>query len=835
MPRRTESRPAALENRDQEPAAGGPRPGEPAPLVPGEGPLTEQSQWLGWLLSALAATVVALAIDDQGHWLGTLATALGPIALSAGWLWGLRRWRPSPRLETGAALALCLLAGGLAWGEIELRRWSGVGLPLELRLLLLLRNEVLMLAALSWVPRLQWLGSALSLFLVLFAASTCQGWASGVALLAYVMAGCWWLMGRHWDGLRDLVEARTLRQQTRRWGLALPLLIAVVGGLAMTGGYRVFGTARGAWGGSGGDAWHDPDSRGGVHDGDALVAATRDAASFGPVESEIFMDSETPSLYDVFNDQYGDPPKIRQTERAVALPPGLARETEQRLANATEAAREFSVVREPRQPPPPELADREGPALLAVLGRTPWHARLEVYDLYDGRTWWVDQAPVKRPALQAVEAGGQTWLRIPRLAGLELIRGRDLHTLRINRLETNRVPTPWHPSGVRIDRVDRPDFFEWSHESVLAMTRESLPRGIVLHWQSQPRHLSAWTTTSSVIPLGAETYRGIGTDAGSAAIAQLAREWTAGLPPGIAQIAAIERRLRSDYRLDRDGVVPADTGNAVAEFLLHTRAGPDYQFAGGAVLLLRSLGYSARLVSGFYVRPDRYDARRRQTPVLAEDVHFWPEVYVGANTWLELEPTPGYELLEAEPTWLEWLTRRVRQGITWMGRHPGLCVISGLGLVGTWWRRRTVLDLGGLAIWWGWRTRDPRRRIVQTLNLLNRRQRWFGPPIPVGSTQRRRLTAGASLDAGQRLAVEEFLTWADWAAYGGRVAAPGDLTGVEQVCRRVQAVLQRGAWSQRPEPLPRTTAVTIRPGRAVTETPVPGRADRWSAGTTARS
>ncbi|MFM8221982.1 MAG: transglutaminase-like domain-containing protein, partial [Planctomycetaceae bacterium] len=478
-----------------------------------------------------------------------------------------------------------------------------------------------------------------------------------------------------------------------------------------------------------------------------------------------------------------------------ALPPGLAREAEQRMANATEASREFTTVREPRRPPPGELPDRAGPALMAVVGRTPAHLRLEVYDLFDGHDWWPDRAAVRRAALEPVDAGGQTWLRVPRLAGLELIRGRDLHSLRINRLDTNRVPTPWHPLGVRIDRVDRPDFFEWSHDTVLAMTRETLPHGLVLHWQSQPLHLPAWTVTSSVIPVAGEAYRGVGSDAGSQEIARLAHAWTAGLPVGEPQFAALVRHLREEYRLERNQGVALRSGHSVADFLLRERAGPDYQFAGAAVLLLRSLGYSARLVSGFYVRPERYDAQRRQTPVLPEDVHFWPEVYVGANTWIELEPTPGYELLAAKPTWFEWLARGVRRGWEVVNRHP-VATLAGLGgLLGLWWWRRTLLDLLGVTVWWAWRARDPRGRVLQTLGLLNRRRRWFGPPAVAGSTLRRRLRPPRGGEPGTERVVEEFLSWADWAEYGGRVAPPAEPGSVEALCRRVQAVLGRGSWT----------------------------------------
>jgi hypothetical protein len=175
-------------------------------------------------------------------------------------------------------------------------------------------------------------------------------------------------------------------------------------------------------------------------------------------------------------------------------------------------------------------------------------------------------------------------------------------------------------------------------------------------------------------------------------------------------------------------------------------------------------------------------------------------VYVGANTWLELEPTPGYELLAAEPTWFEWLGRGVRRGLEVLWRHPVATLAWVGGLVGLWWWRRTLLDVLGVAVWRAWRARDPRARVLQTLGLLDRRRRWFGPPAVAGSTLRRRLRPLHTGDPGTERVLEEFLRWADWAAYGGRVAPPAEPGGVEALCRRVQSVLGRGTWiPPRPE------------------------------------
>ena len=81
--------------------------------------------------------------------------------------------------------------------------------------------------------------------------------------------------------------------------------------------------------------------------------------------------------------------------------------------------------------------------------------------------------------------------------------------------------------------------------------------------------------------------------------------------------------LRQGYAHDRSATASSGCTDVVAEFLLESRRGPDYLFASSAAVLLRSLGYPTRLVSGLYAAPGKYDPRTRHTPVTRDDVHFW--------------------------------------------------------------------------------------------------------------------------------------------------------------------------------------------------------------------
>ena len=766
-------------------------------------PPAERGGPAGWSPTRVWGVVLTLTgcllaqralLGGTGHAPAVVAQATVLLGVIVGLQWGVG-WLTRSR-ESFRAVAVALVIAAFFAAILEGWLWSlaGQGLALELRLLVLLRNVVVALAAFDRHRQLQPLGVAFSLFLVLFSISVDQGNTTGVWLFVYVLAGSCWLVAWYWQGLAGPLSPQTVRRATWRWSLAIPTALAGFLVLAALRPNNPRGPLGSLFPTSGGTGAYDPTARQGVHDGDLLVAGKHDARSFGPVDSELFLDSDRPSLYDIFNDQYGEPPPRRNADRSVALPPSLELEVEQRMAQSGAAGREFSTVREARRSPG-ELADQPQPALFHLVGRTPLHLRLEVFDLFDGTTWLAEPTRHNRPPFQVETVAGRPWIRIPNVAGAGLAVGHDLHLLQIQRLDTNRIPTPWHPLGVHIDRVDQPEFFVWHQETVLGMPRQSIPDSTVIQLQSRPLKSSQWAQIDRISSTAQDRYRLLGQDEDSQWLRQTAREWTLGLPPGAPQIAAICQRLKTGGTLLHGTTSTTTPPQSIREFIESGRRGPDYLFASSAALLLRGLGYSTRLVSGFYADPARYDAKSRSTPVSPRDVHVWAEVYVGSGTWLEIEATPGYELLTTPATLWERAWQGLLDALAWAGRHA-LPLAAGLALaLCGWWRRRWLRERGSTAIWRAFPSRAPRQRVLETLGLLDLRRRLLGPAWAVGETPRQRLRAcqtNPQTSANDPLAT--FLACVDWAAYDPLGACPIPSDQVEPLCRQVVNLLTPRHW-----------------------------------------
>ena len=120
-------------------------------------------------------------------------------------------------------------------------------------------------------------------------------------------------------------------------------------------------------------------------------------------------------------------------------------------------------------------------------------------------------------------------------------------------------------------------------------------------------------------------------------------------------------------------------------------------------MLLRSLGYPTRVVSGLYAAPGRYDPRTRHTPVTGEDVHFWAEVRLPDGLWVAVEPTPGYELMPPVRAWSERIAQALAAAGRWVRGHaagllaaacrlggPGPCAAATCSI--GWRRSRSALS-----------------------------------------------------------------------------------------------------------------------------------------------
>ncbi|MGE3779887.1 MAG: transglutaminase family protein, partial [Pirellulaceae bacterium] len=271
----------------------------------------------------------------------------------------------------------------------------------------------------------------------------------------------------------------------------------------------------------------------------------------------------------------------------------------------------------------------------------------------------------------------------------------------------------------------------------------------------------------------------------------LAAAWTAGVPGGWLQIEAIVDRLQSDFEFDPMARVPDDAPDAVAHFL-PVRRGPDYLFATTAVMLLRSLGHPARLVTGFYARSDRFDHRARQTTVLGEDVHVWAEVCVDGRNWVTIEPTPGYAPPHEERAWTEWATEECRKLVRWSAGHVAelLSCTVGIGLLVV--LRRVCLDAVGGAICWLCGCRGTRARLVWTIRLLEWRA-WLTnrtrPPERTVATWYGPLRQAATPET--RPLLESFFRWSDRLLYSPHAIPLSHQSEIQQSCRAIAAVAKR--------------------------------------------
>jgi transglutaminase-like putative cysteine protease len=133
-------------------------------------------------------------------------------------------------------------------------------------------------------------------------------------------------------------------------------------------------------------------------------------------------------------------------------------------------------------------------------------------------------------------------------------------------------------------------------------------------------------------------------------IAELAREVM-----GAGDSRERARRLEShlmqnyEYTLDFRGRV-AD--NAIERFLFEYRSGQCEYFASSMVLMLRSQGIPARLVTGFL--GGEYNPFEGYFIVREGNAHAWVEAYVAGQGWQVFDPTPpaGRPAGNSEGTWM---------------------------------------------------------------------------------------------------------------------------------------------------------------------------------------
>ncbi|MEX1041266.1 MAG: transglutaminase-like domain-containing protein [Pirellulaceae bacterium] len=752
------------------------------------------------LLASLAVLVLQLSLyqGSLGPWWDWLEIGL-VVAIA----WWLRPRETNSETATAIPASVVLLALGVFFGHLVLEGffWAAhlpAGHTMEAQLALAMRNLMLLLAFQTAQPSLVRMSSLLSLVLVSFGFFCAIHWTLTTLMLIYALVGVWWLIGSYWDRLQGHFPAGVSREVPIVPALSAIGIAAVTAALlvGVVGTDRAARALAGFMPSSGGNQISDDRATSGVGSGDNLVSGTEDAMSFGPIESEVFLESKLPSLFDVSNDMYNDPTEKQKTaKKAISLAPSTMVHRHNRVANSKKQSQEFSTVRRKGQTQKRELKDTKSPALMYVKGRVPLHLRMTIYDHWDGIALHAAQEHSSGD-LQLVTRHSKPWYLLPGLAPESLVANEEYHLLKLINIKTERVPTPPHLARFHIKQVDRLDMFDWAEDGSLRMMNEWIPQLTVMHMHSQLVDRNQLTSHShSSTFLRTEPNREEAADEEpypvAAELTELAQQWVCDIEPGWPQVEAVVARLRSEYQHDMNHLVSEDTEDALADFLLREGAGPDYLFATAAAVLLRELGYQTRVVSGFYVWPERYDALTMQTPVLDEDIHFWLEVNPDGKIWYPLEPTPGYELLAVEPTlWQRALSLLVTAGAkVWSVRYPLLLLSVVLAVLGYF--RRTVLSWSLIPLTWWPLGHDPRRKIRWTVRLLEAQARLRGFGRPEGTTMAQWLESIARDSDDDHVSVETFLRMVHWANYAGSMNCPWNRVEIHTACQAAHKLIRR--------------------------------------------
>lgn len=165
-----------------------------------------------------------------------------------------------------------------------------------------------------------------------------------------------------------------------------------------------------------------------------------------------------------------------------------------------------------------------------------------------------------------------------------------------------------------------------------------------------------------------------------------AQRVTGGIDGTYDRILALERWMgaRTEYSLDAP---LSPTGvDVVDHFLFESRQGWCEQIASSLVVLARSVGIPARLVTGFV--PEERDLVTGTFVVRARDAHAWAEVWFAGVGWVPFDPTADVPLAGSDDS-----------GDTlggWLARHAVVLLIAAVALgLAAWgvrrlWRRVRV-------------------------------------------------------------------------------------------------------------------------------------------------
>jgi protein-glutamine gamma-glutamyltransferase len=121
-------------------------------------------------------------------------------------------------------------------------------------------------------------------------------------------------------------------------------------------------------------------------------------------------------------------------------------------------------------------------------------------------------------------------------------------------------------------------------------------------------------------------------------VAQLAHSVSEHARTVYGKIVAVQRHLLNNYRYSLD-VGTRVSATPVQDFLFARKTGYCEHYASAMVVMLRTLGIPARLVTGFLT--GEWNNFGQYYIVRQQDAHAWVEVFFPESGWITFDPTPA--------------------------------------------------------------------------------------------------------------------------------------------------------------------------------------------------
>lgn len=640
-------------------------------------------------------------------------------------------------------------------------RLCGSPIPFEMSALATFAAASLGLALTDSSRRCWSLSLVISGFLILFCAAISDN-PNAVALpLLWMLICVWHLVANRWEQLDLAIPQSVERSWTLRPRiLFVALLVLTAGGYAIK--EQAPGSKRFDFGfmpTSGGNEWSDPAARSGVGTGDQAIAAQDHAESFGAVDSDIFLETTDSTLFDMFSDSLGPPEKQKIVwERRQGMGNENVIPMHHKATTTDKGAGSFSTDRLASQKHKQQNSSLSD-TIVQWDGATGIRLAMHRYDTFDGHTW-SQTAKLGQEKLSRIDINDVPWFFDPktRASFLRSPKAVSVGLLKIIKLDSTRLPLPMLTAGVHIKEVIRQDFFAIADDGSFYMPgRKKVPPMTVVHVASS--HLTEDEIRANLdVDLQKHSLSPNAnalTPDTAQLIDSLVQSSKKNAQNPTDQLFSCIQNLRTQFSFARHG---NGTSNTLHEFL-QSRRGGDHLFATTAVLIAEKLGLSARLVTGFYVRPDAFEFTANHANVLPDDVHVWAEIKLNDGRWFEVEPTPGYLQPHYQPSW------RLRTQQLAVAHWP-VILTTVISLIALYVSRRLWADLLLSTAWVCSKSLRPRPRVRLAFKIIETRARLAGVARPAGMSQRAWLEELAHADLHLANATQRFTDAADQLFFG---------------------------------------------------------------------